>query len=364
MNALVVIDTLTPAVFSEEGGIDAMLANLEAKVRSVPTDISTPAGRAAIKSLAHQVARSKTAFDEMGKELVSDWKAKSKAVDKERARVWDRLEALQTEVREPLTDWENAEADRIRQHDAALAEISMLQIFGDDATSHDISDRLDQLASMPNRDWQEFKARAEKLRSETFAVLTVRKDKAVRLEAEQAELARLRAEQADREQKERDDRIAAEAAEKARLAAEAKAAREKQEAADKAAAETRRLETERQAAQDRAEKAERDAAAALAKAEQDKKAAAEKAESDRKTAEAKAEADRVAAIEAERKRVADAKAKADAATAKREASEKHTRKINNEVLNDLMTAGLDEDSAQMVVIALSHGSIRHAKISY
>lgn len=331
MNALVVIDTLSPAIFSEECGIDAMLSSLEAKVRSVQTDISTPAGRAAIKSLAHQVARSKTAFDEMGKELVSEWKAKSKAVDKERARVWDRLEALQTEVRKPLTDWEDAEADRIRQHDAALAEISMLQIFGDDATSHDISDRLDQLASMPNRDWQEFKARAEKLRSETFAVLTVHKDKAVKREAEQAELARLRAEQAEREQKERDDRIAAEAADKARLVAEAKAAREAQEAADAATAETRRLEAERKAADDRAAKAEREAAAA---------------------------------VEAERKRVADEAARDAAETAKREANEKHTRKINNQIIDDLMTAGLDQDSAQMVVVAISHGSIRHTKITY
>jgi len=331
MNALVVIDTLSPAIFSEEGGIDAMLSSLEAKVRSVQTDISTPAGRAAIKSLAHQVARSKTAFDEMGKELVSDWKAKSKAVDKERARVWDRLEALQAEVRKPLTDWENAEADRIRQHDAALAEISMLQIFGDDATSHDISDRLDQLASMPNRDWQEFKARAEKLRSETFAVLTVRKDKAVRLEAEQAELARLRAEQADREQKERDDRIAAEAAEKARLVAEAKAAREKQEAADAATAETRRLEAEKKAADERAAKAERDAADA---------------------------------VERERQRVAAEKAAEEAAAAKREANKRHAKKINNEILTALVGCGSDEKVGMVIIASIVRGEIPHVKITY
>lgn len=331
MNALVINDTLSPAVFSEEGGIDAMLTSLEAKVRAIPTDISTPAGRAAIKSLAHQVARSKTAFDEMGKELVSDWKAKSKAVDKERARVWDRLEALQTEVRKPLTDWENAEADRIRQHDAALAEISMLQIFGDDATSHDISDRLDQLASMPNRDWQEFKARAEKLRSETFAVLTVRKDKAVRLEAEQAELARLRAEQADREQKERDDRIAAEAAEKARLVAEAKAAREKQEAADAATAETRRLEAEKKAADERAAKAERDAADA---------------------------------VERERQRVAAEKAAEEAAAAKREANKRHAKKINNEILTALVGCGSDEKVGMVIIASIVRGEIPHVKITY
>lgn len=331
MNALVVIDTLSPAIFSGEGGIDAMLSSLEAKVRSVQTDISTPAGRTAIKSLAHQVARSKTAFDEMGKELVSDWKAKSKAVDKERARVWDRLEALQAEVRKPLTDWENAEADRIRQHDAALAEISMLQIFGDDATSHDISDRLDQLASMPNRDWQEFKARAEKLRSETFAVLTVRKDKAVRLEAEQAELARLRAEQADREQKERDERIAAEAADRARRDAEAKAAREAREAADARTAETRRLEAEKKAADDRAAKAERDAADA---------------------------------VERERQRVAAVAAAESAAAEKREANTRHVRKINNEVLDALLAAGLDRDSAKMVITAIVRGDVPHTKITY
>src|SRR5882724_789698 len=104
MNALVVIETLTPAVYSQPNGIETLIANLEAKVRGVPTDISTPAGRVAIKSLAYQISRSKTALDDMGVALVADLKKQTGAVDAERKKVRDRLDALRDEVRKPVDD--------------------------------------------------------------------------------------------------------------------------------------------------------------------------------------------------------------------------------------------------------------------
>ena len=74
--------------------------------------------------MAYKVARSKTALDEQGKELVGAIKKQSGEIDAERKRVRDELDALKDEVRKPLTDWENAEKERVAAQEAALAEIA------------------------------------------------------------------------------------------------------------------------------------------------------------------------------------------------------------------------------------------------
>jgi hypothetical protein len=293
MNALVVIETLTPAVFAEPGGIEALLQKLETDVRAVETDVSTPSGRAAIKSLAHKVARSKTALDDMGKDLVADLKKQTGAIDAERRMIRERLDALKDEVRKPLDDYENAEKERIGAHERVLSEITSLALFEQNpATSQQIKERLAALPGLADRNWQEFAQRAAKARADAFASLTVAADAAARREAEEEELKRLRAEQAAREQKARDDLIAAQAAEAARLMAEAKAAREAKEAADHAAEIQRKADAERAAAVARAEKAERDAKAAAEAAEAERqRIERERKEAERALAEAKAKAD-------------------------------------------------------------------------
>jgi hypothetical protein len=353
MNALVVIDALTPAVFSTTGGIDAMLAKIEADVRAVAIDISTAAGRKAVASLAYKVARSRSAFDEMGKDLVSDWKKQAKAVDQERSRVWDRLEALQAEVRKPLDEYEAAEKKRTEDHEAAVqAMLALLQFDGEPKFSA-VVDRIATLADLYNREWQEFSSRAKAIHGTTIAGLAAKRDAAIERDEEEAELARLRAEKTAREQQEREDRIAAEAAAKATRDAEAKAAREALEAADHAAAEQRRVEQERADALDRAEKAERDAKAAATKADQDKKDAA-----------AKAERDRLAAIEAERQRVFDAERAEAAETARRESDKAHRKSINSEALAALVAAGLTVEQGIIAITAIARGAVPNVRLSY
>jgi colicin import membrane protein len=353
MNALVVIDTLTPAVYSEPNGIDALISKIETEVRATPTDISTPAGRKAVASLAHKVARSKNALDGIGKELGAEWKAKAKLIDVERAKAWDRLEALQTEVRKPLDEYEAAEKKRCEDHEAAVQAMLALLQFDGEPKFVAVVDRIATLAELYNREWQEFSSRAKAIHGTTIAGLAAKRDAAIEREEQEAELARLRTEQAAREQQEREDRIAAEAADKARLIAEAKAAREADEAAGRAAEIQRKADQERADAVARAEESERNRIASAAKAEQDRKDAAAKAERDRK-----------AAIEAERRRAADAKAAEDAATAEREADKAHRKIINSEALQALVAAGLTVEQGVIAITAIVRGSIPHIRISY
>lgn len=351
---LVAIKVLTPAVVFGPGGVDDILGKIEREVRSVATDISTADGRASIASLAYKVARSKTALDEMGKELVADLKAKTGAVDAERRRIRDRLDALKEDVRKPLTEWENADKQRVDAHEQTIAAIAGTVDFGFNEPSLDeINRRLEFVENEYARDWEEFKKRAADARETTVGTLQKLREQTVKRAAERAELERLQREAAERAQQERDAKIAADAAEKAKQEAEAKAKREAEEAAAKANAERARVEQEKAEAVARAEKSEAD-----------RIAAAQKADGERLEALAKAERDKAAAIEAERARVAAEQAKAAAEQAARDADKKHRGKINGEVRDAIVELGVTAEHAVAVVTAIAKGAIPHVKISY
>jgi septal ring factor EnvC (AmiA/AmiB activator) len=286
---LAVFEKLTPAVVFAPGGVDAILKKIAEEVRHTPVDISTKVGRENCASLAYKVARSKTALDKMGKDLGDTHYKSWKAITAERARIEKELDDLRDEVRQPLTDWENAEKDRVAGHEAAILALDAMLVFEPHPPSAEqIRSRLAEFEGRPARVWQEFVYRASKAVDQVGLTLERMLADAEKRESEAAELARLRAEQVAREQKERDDRIAAEAAERNRLAA----------------------------------------------------------------------------IENERKRAAEEKAAADAATAAREADHKHRAKVNNEILAALAKLGFDAKDGKMIVEAIFRGNIPHVRIEY
>lgn len=342
MNALVTIDTLTPEVVFAPGGVEAIISKLEADVRSVKTDMSTDEGRKEIASLAYKVARSKTALDEMGKELVAGIKAQASKIDAERRIIRDRLDALKEEVRKPLTDWEDAEKARVAEHEQAIATIINMAQIEHGTSSDEIAQLIEGINFFSERNWQEFAARAAGTIEEVSARLNKAMAAAQKREAEAAELERFRAEQAARAQAEREARIAEEAVAKARAEMEAKAKREAEEAALAAEREHNRVERERAEAIARAERAEREA-----------KEAAERAERDRLTA-----------IEAERKRAADAAAKEAAEAAKREANKRHLAKVNNAAVAAFVAGGMAEDAAKLAVTLIAKRQIPAITIAY
>lgn len=361
---LITIDTLNAVeVFGKEGGADGLLESLRKQVTSIDRDISTAKGRDNIRSLAYTIARSKTAADEAGKLLKAEHQKVVDLVDAERKKLRDGLDALKEEIRAPLTEYENKEKARVKAHEDALAEIKALSSdLPDDAPA--IQERIDRLATYTDREWEEFAMRADKEMTVAGDILIKCYAAAVKLAEERAELERLRAEQAAREQKEREERIAAEAAAKAKAEAEQEAERQRVAAAEAAKAEQDRLEREKAEAQARAEKAEADrlaqekaAAEAAVRAEQESVARAEAA--------AKAERDRQAA---------EAKALADAEAA-RAADTAHKAKVNNEaydaifsILKDYCLGGDDiekaKESAKEIIVEIAKGKIPHVSIKY
>lgn len=336
------------------GFIDPLIDRIRAEVRAIPTDISTPKGREAVAALAYKVGRSKTFIDAQRLALVADEKKRLQAIDIEGARVWDVLEDLQKEVRKPLTDWENAEKDRVAAHESALSEIvnagpHTLQNW-QTLSVEAMHDRLNEIKTEA-RDWQEFGARGRAATSVAVGQIEEAIAKRVKADDERAELERLRAEAVERERVERDARIAREATERAEAAARGREA----QAARDAEAERQRIEREKHEAEARAKQAEAQ-----------KIAAEQLAEKRRIEAEAQAKRDQEAAVEAERRRIEAQHQAEREATEKREQNKRHVAKINREVMEALMAHGyqVSEAQARTIIKALADGLIPHTKISY
>jgi hypothetical protein len=227
--ALAVVETLVPAKLYAPGKVVEMLDKIEDEVRKRASelDISTPTKRKAIISLAAKVASSKVAMDDAGKALTDEWRQRTNAVNEERRIIRERMDKLRDETRKPVTDWENAEKDRIQAHQDALAAIQERADYSHEESSQALSDRLAYLRAYPARDWQEFAVPAAKALEAEIAWTERLLADAQKREAEQAELARLRAaeENATRAAKEAEERAeqrrkqAAEQAERDRLAA-------------------------------------------------------------------------------------------------------------------------------------------------
>lgn len=380
-------DTVLPAVIPA-ASVPTILANdpddilgkLSRKVAEHKPDISTVDGRKKIASLAAEVASSKMDLIRLGKKLTEGWRKSTSAVNAECKLIEERMDALKIKVRQPLTNFENIEKDRIAAHQAALAEIAGWATIPPEWTADQIAARIAQLDTDPllTRNWQEFHGPAVEAVSAANDALKRYHAAAVRREAEAAELARLRAIEAEQQrvealrlQAEREAAIAAEAAERAKRQAEAQAAAQAKAAAEKAEAERVLIEQrERDAieqaakAKAAAEKAEQDRAAEAARSKAAAEARERQVEAARVAAEQKAEREKAAAVEAERRRAAEAERQAAAEAERRAANVAHRRKINQDVLAALITCGLSDDLGKAVIVAVANGQVPHMRIEY
>jgi len=141
----------------------------------------------------------------MGKELKSEWKAKCDSIDLERRKIWDELEALQATVRQPLTDFENKEKERIAAEEKAKVDAENARLKAEN------EEKEKALA--------EAKAKAD-------AELKAQQEKAAKEKAEaEAKQKALEKELADKKAAEEKQKAEADAIEKAKKEADKKAAK-------------------------------------------------------------------------------------------------------------------------------------------
>lgn len=373
---LMIVNLPNPVEIFKKGGSEEILKQIKEKVTSEVFDVSTEKGRDVIRSTARKIASSKTAIDAMGKELKSEWKAKCDSIDLERRKIWDELETLQATVRQPLTDFENKEKERIVNHERELAVLANWSNLGAGGTYQQAEENLVALdGAYQSRNWEEFKARADAAYIEARGSLIAAAHNLKKQEEEKLELERLRKEEEARKQKEREEQIAKEAAEAAKRAAEEKAAREKAELEarqkaeiERVARETAEREAAAKAEQDRIQREKEEADARAKKAEEDRIASEIKAKADAEAAEKRRLDDIEQARKSEEARQQKIRDDEAAAAAAREADKKHKAEIHNEIKDALQAAvegcGNGEDKIKALVILIATGKIPHVKIIY
>jgi len=339
MDSLEIVENVNAADVFSGNGLDNLLGKIEIEATSILPDVSTAKGRREIASMAAKVSKSKTYLDGLGKTLVSDWKTKAKAVDSERKKMRDTLDALKAEVRAPLTEWEAAEKDRIEEHERGLIEISST---GNDALNNWIDENLPAMLkhveSFSVDDFEEYATDAAKAKDAAVTQIKQAIEKREAYDKEQAELEKLRAEAEARAKADEEERLRKEGEERARLEAE-KAAKDE---ADRVTREAEKIEREKQAA---------------IQAQQDAELRAKQAEEN-----ASKEAERAA--QAERDRIEQERINEEIAAKKREADKTHKKKINNSIVDALVIVGVSQSSAQKAVIAIAKGEVPHTRISY
>lgn len=367
------------AVYSTEKGLEPWLQVIRSKIDGFTPDISTRKGRDAIASMAYAVARSKTALDDVGKKLVADLKEVPKKIDAERKRVRDTLDSWQEEVRRPLNEWQAAEDARVDKHNDAIERIRLLAVDLDGITAEDLADRVAQLEAVALGDvWEEFEPEAARAKDKALAVLRAALAARQQYEAEQAELARLRAEAEARAKADHEAAIAREAAEKAQREAEEKAQAER----DAAAKREQALIDQAAQAQRDAERKVREAEAAAANQALQLKLAAEQAERQKLQAEAdrvesirRAEQDRIAAEQRQAAAVEQARldeiARQNAAADEilrqeklREADRAHKGAIYKAAKEAFIVNGMNEECARLAVKLIASGFIPAISIKY
>lgn len=367
-----------PTIYVKDG-LKPFLQAVQEEVSSQVPDLSTAKGRDRIASLAAKVSKSKVAVEKPGREYLKRLKEMPKAVEEELRTFVLAMDALRDETRKPLTEWEAAETARKDKH---VDAVQAIHDFCTDLTGISAAALLESIASVEavqmGDHWEEFETEAARAKESALdklrAALTVRQ----KHEAELAAIAKFNAEQAEREQKEREAEIARAAAEQARIEAEQRAQAERDAAAkreqgliDQAAAAQRATE---QAARDAEAAAERQRLQLQLQAEQAERQAAQ-AKADQLAAEQRAEQERIAAVQRQEQAVEQARqnelARQAAAVAfeleqaqAREADKAHKAKINRAALEAFIAGGMPEECAKQAVTLIAQRKIPSISISY
>lgn len=226
--------------FSVRKNLDEFYGKVEKMAKGLVADPLTKEGASQIKSCARQIASVKKKVDDYGKDVVAELKALPKIIDENRRIFREKMEALQDDIRRPVTEIEQREEEI-----AAIAQRHMR--IGADAASGDIQKEIESVKAieLTEEKWHESLEKAKKAVNGELNALNLMFESALKREEEQRELAELRKKQEEAERIIREQKIREEAERKAREQAEAKAA-----------AEMARMQREKEEAEKRAQEAQ------------------------------------------------------------------------------------------------------------
>jgi len=260
-SVIVVDQERLQAFFSDGKNLDKVYGRVEKMAKGLVADPTTKEGASQIKGAARQLASVRVKVDNLGKQVVAELKKLPGVIDDNRKAFREKMEALQAEIRRPVTEIEEREAEIDR-----IKAVHQQLISADSATIRQNIEAVKAIALTAEK-WKESLEKATKAVTGEIAALETMLKAAEKREAEARELEELRRKQEEAERIIREQRIKEEAEKKAREEAEARAAAEKA-----------RMEREKQEAERKAAEAERAAQEAREREEAAKAELARRAE--------------------------------------------------------------------------------------
>lgn len=239
-SVIVVDQERLQAFFSDGKNLDKAYGRIEKLAKGLVADVATKEGVSQIKSCARQIASAKTKIDNLGKQVVAELKKLPGVIDENRRNFREKMEALQAEIRRPVTEIEEREAEIDR-----IKTVHQQLIDADSATIKQNIEAVKAIALTAEK-WKESLEKATKAVNGEINALETMLKAAENREAEARELEELRKKQEEAERIIREQKIREDAERKAREEAEARASAEKA-----------RLEREKEEAERKAAEAER-----------------------------------------------------------------------------------------------------------
>lgn len=250
--------SIKETVLSQFKAEEPRLLALAGKYRDVAFDVTTTKGMEAAKSarldlrengrflirravtrIKGEVNDLKRTMDEESDRLVAIIELVEESVHQQIAAEEERKAAAKAEADRVAAEAAAAESERLLAHEHALRRIKSCITMCVGKTSAELIRVIAQLEGVSTEpEWQEFQQQAVDAKAAALEAVRAEERRARIREDEQAELARLRADKAEREARELADRQALERAENERLAAEEAAARAASEAIDAASRST------------------------------------------------------------------------------------------------------------------------------
>lgn len=334
--------TEQPKTLAVYNDLRAQLGQLKEYDAGLSFNYEDPADQKAARSHIYKLRQTRAAVDKVRKAEKAASLEYGRQVDQQAREIEDEISELINRHAAPIKAIEESERQRVADCRATmqwLVETGRLTVFaGQPPTADQVEDLLEKaedVAIDPDI-YQEFADEAKNLRETAIDQLEQALLAAQKREREEEELARLRAEAAERERVEREEKIAKEAAERA-----------ERQAAD-------RLKAERERAKRRELELKVKAEEAAARAEREKQEAVDRARREAEATAAKAERERLA------------KEKAAQEEAERRAADKARRiEVASEITGSLMLkADIPEDYARKVTKALMDNQVLHVSVIY
>lgn len=145
------------------------------KAKEQPADVSTAKGRAAIASTARKVSSSKVFIDNIGKEVCDKIRSELDLILENRKWLKTGLDSLRDEIRNPLNEWEAADAKRCADHQENIKKMRDVvnRPYLDREASGTLKASLDFVTNLAALDYEEFAEAAKQAADASIAVLKI-----------------------------------------------------------------------------------------------------------------------------------------------------------------------------------------------